>query len=351
MYMTAGLLIAAIRWFHMCRPYDRNPRYYYPGRKATSVLYLTSLALLPALIFPDTLGAWLLVKAYFLPMSLYSLTILLFSYFGSVMHWRKWRRPTLILGGVALLALIAGPLASLLTGKGFNGELVGNVIILSLGFIMTGTSIIAMKMVLRWTRKYDVEEYSNPDDFPVNFARKMIRIAMVTVVILWVAALSDSRVVMAIVQLLMIVVSVLMLIAALHPQRKAAPEAENQENEKNSAGETAEKVYSYKISPAKAKAKAIAAAIRREVEEEQAFLEPHLTLQDVSLRCGYNRTYVAGIFKAEFGGFFRYVNTLRLNYADEYRAAHPKATIAEIADASGFGSRQSYYSVKETIRP
>ena len=166
MYMTAGLLIAAIRWFHMCRPYDRNPRYYYPGRKATSVLYLTSLALLPALIFPDTLGAWLLVKAYFLPMSLYSLTILLFSYFGSVMHWRKWRRPTLILGGVALLALIAGPLASLLTGKGFNGELVGNVIILSLGFIMTGTSIIAMKIVLRWTRKYDVEEYSNPDDFP-----------------------------------------------------------------------------------------------------------------------------------------------------------------------------------------
>lgn len=349
MYIMACLMVAAIRWFHMCRPYDRNPLYYYPGRKATTILYLTSLALLPTLIFPDTLGAWLLVKAYFLPMSLYSLTILLFSYFGGVMHWRKWRRPTLTLGGVALLAIIIGPLASLLTGKGFNGELVGNIIILTLGLFMTVASIIAVKMVLRWTRKYDVEEYSNPDDFPVNFARKMIRIAMVTVAILWIAALSDSRIVMAIVQLLMIVVSVLMLISALHPQRKAAPEAENQENEKNSAGETAEKVYSYKISPAKAKA--IAAAIRREVEEEQAFLDPHLTLQDVSLRCGYNRTYVAGIFKTEFGGFFRYVNTLRLNYADEYRAAHPKATIAEIADASGFGSRQSYYSVKETIRP
>lgn len=60
---------------------------------------------------------------------------------------------------------------------------------------------------------------------------------------------------------------------------------------------------------------------------------------------------MAGIFKTEFGGFFHYVNTLRLRYADEYRAAHPKASVAEIAEASGFGSRQSYYSVKETIRP
>lgn len=62
-----------------------------------------------------------------------------------------------------------------------------------------------------------------------------------------------------------------------------------------------------------------------------------------------NRTYVAGIFKTEFGGFFHYVNSLRLQYADEYRAAHPNASVGEIAEASGFGSRQSYYSVKEEL--
>ena len=347
MYIMASIVIAAVRWFHMCRPYDRNPLYYYPGRKVVTILYLMSLTLVPYLFFPETNGAWLLVKAYFLPVALYFITILLFSYFGTVMHWRKWRRPTLMLGYVALLALVAGPVASLFMGEDFNGLLVGNVIILSLGVIMTSTCVIAVRIVLRWAEKFDVEEYSNPEDYPVNFARKMARIAMSTVVVLWTAAILDNRTVMAFVQLIIAGASVKMLISALHPQRKGSPEME-EEMEKENGEEDSEKpttkVYSYKLSPTKAKT--IANAIRREVEQEQAFLDPHLTLQDVSLRCGFNRTYVAGIFKTEFGGFFNYVNSLRLQYADEYKAAHPNASIAEIAESSGFGSRQSYYSVK-----
>lgn len=207
---------------------------------------------------------------------------------------------------------------------------------------MTGVCLFAVKTVLRWTARIDVEEYSNPEDYPVNFARKMVRLLLFTVVLLWVAALSDSRAVMAVLQLLLVGASVLMLISALHPHRTGAPEQEQPAPE-----EPASQVYSYKISPAKAKS--IAAAIRQVVEEQQAFLDPHLTLQDVATRCGYNRTYVAGIFKSEFGGFFRYVNGLRLRHADEYNAAHPSATIAEIAEASGFGSRQSYYAVKEQM--
>ena len=340
MYIMGALVIAAIRWFHMCRPYDRHPLYYYPGRKATTIIYLMSLTLIPSIVIPEKEGTWLLLKAYFLPVNLYYLTILLFSYFGGIMHWRTWRRPTLILGATALLALIAGPLASLLKGKMFNGVLLGNIIILVLGVVMTVTCIIAIRVVLRWTRQFDVEEYSNPEDFPVNFAKKMVRIAMATIVLLWTAALLDNRNVMAVVELILVMASVQMLVSALHPQRKGAPEEE-------ALDKSAAKVYSYKISPEKAKS--IAAAIRKEVEQEQAFLDPHLTIQDVATRCGFNRTYVAGIFKTEFGGFFHYVNALRLRYAEQYRIANPTASIGEIAEASGFGSRQSYYSVKEEM--
>ncbi len=46
------------------------------------------------------------MKAYFLPGELFFLAILLFSYFGTIMHWRKWRVPTLILGLVASTALL-----------------------------------------------------------------------------------------------------------------------------------------------------------------------------------------------------------------------------------------------------
>lgn len=203
---------------------------------------------------------------------------------------------------------------------------------------MTGFCVLAIYVVLRWVRKFDVEDYSNPEDFPVHFARKMITLMVVTMALLWVAALSDSRMVMAVLNLLLIVTSVLMLIQALHPHRHKVPDEE-----------PASEAHAGKPLPA-SRTKALAAAVRRVVEEEEAFLDSHLTLQDVATRCGTSRTYIAGVFKTEFGGFFTYVNTLRLQYADKYREAHPNASIAEIASESGFGSRQTYYTVRAKLK-
>lgn len=344
-YVVTCLVAAAVRWFHMCRPYDRNPGYFYPGRKAATLIYLSALILLPYIFLPENNGAWLLVKAYFLPMELYFLTLLLFSYFGSVMHWHKWRRPTLILGAIALLALLAGPAVALAGNERMDNTAIGNYIIWAVGFFMTATCLYSAKKVLSWAAKIDVEEYSNPEDFPVNFARRMVRLLVVTVVLLWIAALSDNKTVMAVLQLLLSCSSVLLLISALHPHRHGAPE----EKPDAKADAASPHVYSYNLTPAKTRA--IADAIRQVVEEQQAFLEPHLTVQDVAARCGYNRTYIAGIIKSEFGGFFSYVNNLRLDYADEYRKAHPQASVGEIAAESGFGSRPTYYSVRAKLRP
>lgn len=69
------------------------------------------------------------------------------------------------------------------------------------------------------------------------------------------------------------------------------------------------------ISPSGKRRAEILDAIRTVVEEQELFLDPHLTLQDVADRCGYNRTYVSGLVKEE----------------------------------SGFGSRQSYYAIKNRL--
>ena len=332
-FVITSLVVAAVRWFHMCRPYGNKPDYYYPGRRATTLIYLSAIFLIPYIVLPDNTGAWLLAKAYFLPADLFFLAILLLSYFATVMHWRRWRRPTLLLGLLALLALLSGPAVSLL-GGGINGYQLGNWIIYGLGAFMTGFCILAIYIVLRWVRKIDVDDYSNPEDFPVNFARKMIRMMVVTMVLLWITALSDSRAVMAGLNLLLIVTSVLMLVTALHPHRHRAPDEK-----------PAPEAHGGTPLPA-SRTQALAAAVRRVVEEEEAFLDSHLTLQDVATRCGTSRTYIASVFKTEFGGFFTYVNTLRLQYASKYREAHPNASIAEVASESGFGSRQTYYTVK-----
>ena len=86
------------------------------------------------------------------------------------------------------------------------------------------------------------------------------------------------------------------------------------------------------------------------VEEQQAFLEPHLTLQELAERCGYNRTYISGLIKSELGGFFEYVNRLRLSYVEKYLQENPGATQGEAIEAAGFGSRPTYYAVKAKLK-
>lgn len=61
----------------------------------------------------------------------------------------------------------------------------------------------------------------------------------------------------------------------------------------------------------------------------------------------YGRTYIAAVVKSELGGFFSYVNRLRVKYAECYLAEHPEATIAEAAEAAGFSNRKAYYRAKE----
>lgn len=62
MFMSTGLTISAVRWFHLCRPYDRNPRYYYPGRPFVVGIYLNTLLLLPFILNPDSPDAWYLLR-------------------------------------------------------------------------------------------------------------------------------------------------------------------------------------------------------------------------------------------------------------------------------------------------
>jgi AraC-like DNA-binding protein len=83
--------------------------------------------------------------------------------------------------------------------------------------------------------------------------------------------------------------------------------------------------------------------IRTEVEERRAYLDPNLTLASLADRCRTNRTYASKALK-EFGGFFVYITHCRLAYAETWHKNHPDATVDQMAHASGFGTRQSYYN-------
>ncbi len=355
-YVITCLVVASVRWFHMCRPYDRNPRYYYPGRRAATLIYLSALFIVPYVIYPDSHLAWLLVRAYFLPVDLYFLTILLLSYFGGVKQWKSWRIPIWALGIIAGLSLLAAIAWTNSEADKWISDII-EYIIIGTGVIMTLACEWAVFVVMKWAREANDEDYSNPKDFPVNFARKTVALLHITVILLWATAISYSKTAMAGLHLFMSVAAVLLLIAALHPHRHGSPleELDNQDSgvdKTRKKGKTAgRKTAYYSRNISDGKVQEIIDAIRVVVEQREAFLEPHLTMQDVADRTGYNRTYVAAVFKNHLGGFFTYVNTLRLDYADQYRKKHPKASVIEVSNESGFNSRTTYYAVQAKIRP
>lgn len=326
-FLVATLVVAAVRWFHMCSPYNRKPSYYYPGRPAMTLSMLSTVIVLPYALFPGSEWTWMLARAYFFPEEIYLCTVLLFNYFGNVREWKKWKKPTIVMAVPAAAAIVGVPMVS--------GPAATWLLFLT-GTLETVFCVIALILVARWARSAAEDEFSNPRDFPTLFARGMISMLTLVLLAVWVTALADSRAMMAVLNLLLSTFSVSLLIQTLHPNRyRELVEEEEPESEP--------------VVPAKTRG--MVRAIRRVVEEEQAYLDPHLTLQDIADRVGSNRSYVARIFASEFGGFFNYVNSLRLDYAEAYRQSHPKAKANEIISESGFGSRSTYYSTLAKLRP
>lgn len=340
-YVTTCIVAAAVRWFHMCRPYSRNPRYYYPGRPFLTGAWLSSLFLIPYVLSPESGDAWFLARLYFLPVTLFHFVIILFSYFGSVMQWRKWQWPVVIAGTPVALALLFALVLAIIPGEQIGTSAIAPFALYIIGLIITGVCFTSIAIVWVWANRFDPDDFSNPADFPVTQARRWLMMILANVAICWAGALLNNPGVLAVIQFLISVSCVLTLITVLHPHR-------SRPMEEPSLTESSSAAARNRALPKKKQAE-ILAAVRTVVETQEAFLDPHLTLQDVADRSGYSRTYISGIVKSELGGFVNYVNSLRLLYVDSYLQEYPEATLGEAINAAGFGSRPSYYKVRKLL--
>ena len=77
--------------------------------------------------------------------------------------------------------------------------------------------------------------------------------------------------------------------------------------------------------------------------EEQLFLQPRLTLEDVAERLGTSKTYVSKMVNNTYNlGFPELINTLRVDYAEQYILSHREAKQEQIAAHCGFLSASSF---------
>ena len=353
-YVTTCLVVATVRWFHMCRPYDSKAHYYYPGRPFLTGVWLSALTLLPYVLDPENADAWFVARFYFLPVTLYHFTLILFSYFGSVMQWKQWRWPEIIAGVPVALLLLAAVALAVWPGTQVGGTRMASYILYIVGLVITAVCISAVAVVYVWARRFNPDEYTNPSDFPVVRARKWLAMIILNLALCWAGALFDNRAVLAVIMLVIAAFCVVTVVTSLHPNRNRSleepgPGGEGASENASPDSGTDSAPQGYMRSLSKSRQAEIMAAIVTVVEEQQAFLDPHLTLQDVADRCGYSRTYIAGLVKGELGGFVSYVNRLRLAYVDDYLKQHPDAPLREAIEAAGFGSRSRYYDAKARL--
>ena len=84
--------------------------------------------------------------------------------------------------------------------------------------------------------------------------------------------------------------------------------------------------------------------------EQQLFLQPSLTLDDVAKRMGTNKTYVSKVVNNTYNqGFPELLNTLRIDYAEQYLLNHRDARQKEVAIACGFLSASAFNSTFKKV--
>ena len=77
-------------------------------------------------------------------------------------------------------------------------------------------------------------------------------------------------------------------------------------------------------------------------DSEKIYLNPNLTIQDIAMSVGTNRTYVSAIINQSFNlNFCRFVNEYRIASLEKMILEHSDYSYTELAEKNGFGSVDS----------
>lgn len=338
-YIAVSVVVAVVRWGHKCAPYSHHMDYYYPAWKAIVCCFFSSLVLLPSVFQPNGPDSVSHVKAFLMLSSPFYSAVIMFSYFGRLLIMEWWRKPILALTIPFVLVLFTSCFLTCLPGTQIKGAVYYWFFMVtgSLSVLFFICFVMAFAMTVRAIVRVSKDRYSNSRDFPLQFARRIIFLPVIHVAISWTIASIGTPGALSLGLLVLSFLNIILLLGALSPHRaKEVPHLNIQ-----AASPVDNLSAAYKNS--------LAQTIRRFVEEEKGYLDSHLTLEKVSHHCGVNRTYVSQVINEKMGGFFSYFNHCRLEHAVLFKQEHPSASVEEIALASGFGSRQSYYNVRRQL--
>jgi AraC-like DNA-binding protein len=80
------------------------------------------------------------------------------------------------------------------------------------------------------------------------------------------------------------------------------------------------------------------------ITAEQLYLNPNLSVADLAMRLGTNRTYISAYFTGVLNTtFYEYINQLRIRQGClPLMSSHPEYTVESISELSGFKSLSTF---------
>lgn len=218
-YILSGVICAVVRWFHMCRPFDQRSDYFYPARRQVTFFYAATALQLPYMLCPGDPGSWFFAHSFGILYYPVCFALLYHRFFQMRHLWSKklsiayFCSPFLLLG--ALFVIVVFHQNDLLLPY----KRLWECIMVCVSILLTYRLVKECRWVAKKVESYHTQNYSNESDFPFTFAKNMLYLPAVWLIVMWTLFLLDNQMVKAFIDLIIAAWHVLFLCRILHPSR------------------------------------------------------------------------------------------------------------------------------------
>lgn len=347
-FIVTGVVCAAVRWLHMCKPCDEKADYFYPARRQMSFFFFAVIMQIPYVLRPMDYDTWYYARTF---------GILYYPLFISVVFDRYFYWKSLKMGWVSRVYFIL--VMSILLVMMLTALLVPyDVMEYEQVWINSLTGAVSLVLSFRYVRvsckvvrsidEYHEQNFSNVSDFPYAFAKRVVLMPLVWMVMEWMVFISASRDMKAVTDIISSVFTVLFLCYILHPHR---PRKEEDSLLKDDETETIEAICKREENEKEREDDDKFAEVRREVLAiiARRYKEPNLKRTEVIAEVSYRKKKIAGEYITSIG-FYRLVNTFRLYHIENYVKAHPEISKEGAAISCGFKDRFALNNARKRIQ-
>ena len=239
--ILSGTFCAIVRWCHMCHPFDKQGDYFYPARRQMTFFYAATALQLPYVLCPADSGTWFFARSFGILYYPVCFAMLYHRYFQMGKMWRKvssifyFLTPFLLLGG--LFTIVVFHAEEILLPYKLQWECVvgGMSILLSIRMTRVG------RWLIRKVDEYHTQNFSSDSDFPFAFAKKILYLPVMWLLVMWIQFLVDSQLLKAFIDLFLAAWQIRFLCRILHPN-KLLHSAQGQEGMDTIAQDNMERV-------------------------------------------------------------------------------------------------------------